>query len=170
MQEGDLLNITSGVIVQQLNCVTVRAHGLSASIAKKFPYANVYAERRPVSHPDFILGKNRCIADDESNVGTCCISRPPLGFGVTVVGLFGQHAPGRDMGRWTQRETPAMRQGWFTRALDHMHNKLSQDVPIYFPWMIGCGLAGGDWTVYRKIIEDFATSSGRNIILVKLPE
>ena len=26
---------------------------------------------------------------------------------------------------------------------------------IYFPYKIGCGLAGGDWTEYKKMIERF---------------
>jgi hypothetical protein len=39
---GDLLNASERVIIQQLNCTTIKAHGLSKSIAQKYPFANVY--------------------------------------------------------------------------------------------------------------------------------
>lgn len=42
---GDLLPSPCDALVQQCNCVTMLAHGLSAHIAARFPYADVYGNR-----------------------------------------------------------------------------------------------------------------------------
>ena len=39
---------------------------------------------------------------------------------------------------------------------------------VAFPWQIGCGLAGGNWDFYKKVIDKFSESY--NIVLYKLPE
>lgn len=43
--EGDLLFWNGDCIVQQCNCVTVTAKGLSDAIEKRYVYANVYSNR-----------------------------------------------------------------------------------------------------------------------------
>lgn len=36
-----------------------------------------------------------------------------------------------------------------------------------FPWLVGCGLAGGDWETYHSMIESFAEH--RHVVLYQLP-
>jgi hypothetical protein len=36
---------------------------------------------------------------------------------------------------------------------------------LAFPYFIGCGLAGGDWKVYSKILEEFSENN-KNIEVV----
>ncbi len=67
----DLLDCGAHVIVQQLNCLTVKYHGLSASITRKFRYANVYGRRVPTK-PRGNLARR----EDRAIPGTISISSP----------------------------------------------------------------------------------------------
>ncbi len=165
---GNLLHIDDGIIVQQLNCQTVRPHGLSQVIAHKYPYANVYAQRAPVS-----CGKNR--AQDEDEPGGVVISYPPEGQkGPIVVGLLAQYAPGKP-GRYAPlaMDDPRKRQTWFRTALftavDILEENGHSPVTLHVPYTIGCGLAGGDWRVYCRIIEEVAHETNVDIVIVRLP-
>lgn len=46
--------------------------------------------------------------------------------------------------------------------------KLKENLPneintINMPWQIGCGMAGGDWDEYLKVINEFAENLPLNI-------
>jgi len=49
---------------------------------------------------------------------------------------------------------------------DNKYN--NSDVKIGFPYGIGCGLAGGDWKKYKKMLEDFASQVKCQINVIKL--
>ena len=53
------------------------------------------------------------------------------------------------------------REAWFGSSLQALAMKLSgvageQRQSVAFPCEVGCGLAGGDWAAYRRMIECFA--------------
>ena len=51
---GDLLTIDHvDAICHQVNCLTVRSHGLSRQIALKYHWADIYQKRRPVAKRNF---------------------------------------------------------------------------------------------------------------------
>ena len=111
--EGDLLTCTDSIICQQLNCLCVRAHGLSADIAKKYPYSNVYAERKAIGT------RNLCIPEDAGVPGNIEVRS---GFGPIVIGLYGQYDYGKGC---TVRTTPAqdnakLREIWFKQCLENL--------------------------------------------------
>ena len=58
-------------IVHQCNCLTVKAHGLSAQIARKYPWADVYRYRRRQGI------RNLAIPADRKEPGTIQILRNP---------------------------------------------------------------------------------------------
>jgi hypothetical protein len=73
-----------------------------------------------------------------------------------VVNLFGQRYPGppKDANGDGKRQ----REQWFAQALQALgaHPSVQgQHISLAFPCEIGCGLAGGDWVVYQRMIEDF---------------
>jgi hypothetical protein len=63
---GDLLESKTDVIVQQCNCVTIKSHGLSNTIAKRYPCADIYSKR---------IRKSANIAKIPEIPGTCVISK-----------------------------------------------------------------------------------------------
>ena len=124
--EGDLLATPCrwDVIVQQVNGVTVRPHGLSAAIAAKYKYANVYASREPI-------GRRNC-AKYPAIPGTAILT-PALTFshGPIVAHLVAQYAPGKP-GVWCRQypssyaDDATQRATWFAEALDDLARQLLQ--------------------------------------------
>jgi hypothetical protein len=58
----------------------------------------------------------------------------------------------------------------FGKAIDQI-TELPELKSIGFPYWIGCGLAGGDWNKYGRLLEDFAERVGErgvSVILYRL--
>lgn len=139
-------------ILHQCNCLTVRAHGLSEPIEKKYPEAAIYSKRRPMGR------RNLAIPEDRSSPGTFIISD-------SVISLFGQWRPGKIGSPYFSSypesnpiETTEQRLLWFREGLKKigMHfSTLNQKITIAVPHGIGCGLAGGCWKDYLESLTDF---------------
>lgn len=168
----DLLDADIDIIVQQTNCLTVRAHGLSESISKKYPYANPYKNRKSLDR------KNLTIESDRSVPGT--IEWFGSDKGPLVCCIYGQYQPGKCTSFYGNaypfppgckiRETSTMRLEWFKSGLKILLENIrsmfgNQLVTIGFPYKIGCGLAGGLWSDYEKALQDFSKSVPNNICI-----
>lgn len=77
-------------------------------------------------------------------------------------------------------ESKASRELWFKEALRNLSGAIKRNgasvdskgnkITIGFPHGIGCGLAGGNWVNYRRMIHNFAKEvPGHKVIIVKLP-
>ena len=174
--EGDLLecHATHGaqVILQQTNCVTVNAHGLSEAIARRFPYANVYAARGAVA-----LGRNRAARYDRPGAVVCCVltlfpTATEAGTqqlaGPIVACLMAQRLPGRSTGRHAAAydvdpatDTAPARVRFFRVCLVRLAELVRRErwTCIAIPFQIGCGLAGGDWSKYRQLLDAWVDES-----------
>lgn len=86
---GDICHATTPFIIQQCNCLTVKPHGLSESLAATFSYSNVYKSRRQLNN------RNLAIVEDRDTPGTCGIMFDPSGIHPAIVCIFGQWRPGR---------------------------------------------------------------------------
>ena len=74
IRKGDLTEWTvADAIVQQCNCLAVRSHGLSARIADKYWWADVYHLRRPERR------RNLAVPEDRAKPGYIQIRRNPSG-------------------------------------------------------------------------------------------
>lgn len=124
--QGDILDITRGIICHQVNCRHVMGAGLAAAIRKKYPrhYAD-YVSRVP-------------------HLGGLVFTQ--VSNDLYIVGIYGQ----RDIGTH-QRQTDyeALEKGLIAAGAFAK----SIGLPLYLPYGIGCGLAGGDWNVVSGIIE-----------------
>lgn len=147
---GDILLAPESYIAQQCNCVTVRSHGLSKAIAVTYPWADVYkhrsvdGNRNCTTHPD-IPGTIKVLTSNNRS----------------VICMFAQWAPGKchvyskfyPSALYSDDETN--RRVWFKACLDKIDG-LNLDV-VAIPAYIGCGLAGGSWVHYKKMIEAATT-------------
>ena len=80
---GDNTNIHHvDAIAHQTNCLTVRAHGLSATINRKYPWADIYSRRTPIGNRNLATIETRGIQ------GTVEIFAD--GFGFHVVYMMAQ--------------------------------------------------------------------------------
>jgi hypothetical protein len=169
--KGDLLTHPCDLIVHQCNCLTIAPAGLATDIFKAYPEADLYSKRRPMP------GQKIAIEEDRSVPGTCVI----VG---RVAAIFGQWRPGKVGSRYHYTypehpmvETNQRRVFWFQEGLQHMEDQLKDHTTklqavkiVAFPYLIGCGLAGGDWEVYLALIADFARRNPQLIIDVVVKE
>jgi len=164
--QGSILDVKDGYILQQCNCITVFPHGLAASLAKAFPNTCPYYFRTPVSER-----LNVAEIKDRSEPGTVMI----LGSQPQIVNMFAQYSPGKvtPVNRiWWQLDSAdgrdayvnrvpdqtSDRERYFQNCLDALFDYFKETdevVKIAVPYLIGCGLAGGNWNCYKTMLEDF---------------
>ena len=167
----DLVLGRVSAIAQQNNCVGVDGKGLAAGVAAKLPYGCPYASRRPMPPANRFA-----VPEDRATPGTIALRKAPAAvFGVAsrpdVICIFGQwEMGGPDK---YQRVTPrpasdgaAAREGWFREALTAIAHLSPRPASVAFPREIGCGLAGGNWTRYERMLEEFATAHPQIEVLV----
>lgn len=130
---SNLLEVSAQVIAQQCNCTSKRTRGLSAAIAKKYPYANFYSRRTETSEPGTIELRGKKRKNQRY-----------------VLALYAQYYPGKPKAN----DTSGDRIMWFNKCL-HRISKIKNLRSIAFPSGIGCGLAGGEWNVYQRLIEEW---------------
>lgn len=145
--EGNLLDATEKYLCHQCNCVSTRAAHLAQAVFRKFPYADVYVGR---DYHD-IPGSIEVRGDGEKER--------------FVVALFGQVYPGCKYPN-NPNDGKAQRERFFWLCLREL---ATLDGPFAMPWRIGCGAAGGDWTVYLSMIEKASEDFGMDITLYRLP-
>lgn len=140
--KGDLLESREKFIAHQCNAVSNQAGGIAYYIFKKFPYSNIYEGR---SYPYKATGINF--------PGHCFIK----GDGIKnrfVINMIAQYYPGTPKNDSSLLDGYNARQGYFNRCLNEICG-IKDIKSIAFPFNIGCGMAGGNWTEYYRMIESF---------------
>lgn len=149
IENSNLLDVQRGIICHQTNCIGVMGGGVALQIRKKWP--KVYKEyledckcfekspQRMLGHVQDILVKD----------------------GLVVANCYGQVCPGND-------KCMTDYEAWDV-ILDKLKDLSSYfNLDLHFPWMVGCGLAGGDWNVMRKKIEEAFSGSTCHVYIHKL--
>ncbi len=135
---GDLLEAKVDVIIHQCNVMSRGVSGLAASIFKKHPECNTYKDNPDPRHYM------------ESKIFR--VQGAPYKY---VANLYGQIFPGRATHGW---DSPQSRLDAFELGMEDVFYLVNegQVESIGFPYLFGCGLAGGDWNKYYTIITKFA--------------
>ena len=141
---GNILDVTEGIIAQQVNCQGVMGAGLAKQIREKYPH--VYENYRDV-----------CTMTDGALLGR--VSFAQVTPSLCIASIFGQEFYGRNK-NFIYTSYDALKTGLLKVKVAKM--QLAQKV--YIPHGIGCGLANGDWNVVLSIIEETIP----NAIIVKL--
>lgn len=131
--EGNLLNATEDIIAHQVNSMGVMDSGLAKQIRAKYP--NIYTEYLECisrHHKYAVLGTCQIVKADENKF---------------VANLFGQYNYGKDK-QYT--DYLALEEALLTLKVNCKDGGLS----VAIPYNLGCGLAGGQWYIVYKIIED----------------
>lgn len=153
----DLLKIKNGVIVHQCNCFSDRPAGLSADMFAKYPIANTYSKTK-LRTP-----------------GTIESFSPPSSStsDITIINMYSQYYPGAPSYRACQddktlRDDASQREKWFVECLVSLGKRYyGSSTTIYFPYRIGCGLAKGDWKIYKSLIMLFSEKYGVDVKVCK---
>ena len=161
--EGDLLayggdgTSANAFLFQQCCCTSTRTAGLSQAIAKKWPALNPYKKRKPIGR-SYTATPDTCAEPGTAELLTS--------GDVNLVCLYAQYSPGKP----SAAETAAMRLTYFKDALEEATTLIPEGSTLYFPYGIGCGLAGGKWEQYYAAIQVFARlHNSYSVVIVKLP-
>lgn len=169
---GDLTTCKSAdAIVHVANCCRVIAHGLSAAIAEAYPWADIYSLSRTKE------GGGACATVETRGIpGTIKIYRRGNKGEPAVVCFLAQWEYGRasdnDLGGRKKKkcrgydDTTEERTKWFEQCLNQLA-KEADIKTIAFPYKIGCGLGGQDWSVYSRLIEQFAVKTGKDVLILR---
>lgn len=144
---GNLVTGNYDIFCHQVNCMGVMGAGIARQI--RFRYPEVYSSYiEKCKNDSNLLGKIQCIATSDKR--TCVNFFSQMGYGIGRV--------------YTDYEA-------FRLCLSHLKTYLDTYVPqdkiVAFPYGIGCGLAGGSWTVISKLLEDFSKTVRQKVIIVK---
>lgn len=133
MINADITTIENGVIIHQVNCLGVMGAGVARAIRNKWPKAYYEYKAFVVGRNDTPLGLTNLVEINDQ---------------LYVANFFGQDGIG---GKQDTDYT-----AWEI-GLPYLKNMLESNektklLPIYFPYLIGCGLGGGDWDIILKMI------------------
>jgi O-acetyl-ADP-ribose deacetylase (regulator of RNase III) len=137
--KGDILDAEYGIIGHQTNCMLVMGAGIAKQIRDRYPH--VFEEYKNVMGTQFT---------EEQRLGKCQMTTA-IPQKLFVANLFGQFRCGGGRIQYTDYGALGMAlrslQRWRTEACP-------ENFPVYLPHGIGCGLAGGDWSIVEGIIRD----------------
>ena len=141
--QGNLLKGNYQYIAHQTNCIPGIMGGLAGQIVRKYPKA------------DTRFGA--CVP------GQIDVIKP-------VINMYAQDGLGVVPYK-TKGESGYKRLVWFRECLIKI-TKIDDLQQIAFPYLIGCGLAGGNWLHYEKLLIGFAdymfNKYATEVYLVKL--
>lgn len=132
--EGNILNATEDIIGHQVNCQGVMGAGLAKQIKAK--YSDVYKE--------YSMYCDSHKRDRQQLMGQCYIIETD--DNKYIANLFGQLDYGRN-----ERQTNYVALELALKKLKDIayeHNK-----SVALPYGIGCGLAGGNWSIAYGLIQ-----------------
>ena len=135
---GDILTINTTdypvLVCHQVNCQGVMGSGLAKQIKDRFPIVfQVYRDKCRLIH-DHIGGLG--------DVQYCSVISEA---GYIIANIFSQDSFGRDK-QYT--DYGAMRSEFQDIARGY------RNYTVRIPYLIGCGLGGGDWNVVSQIIQE----------------
>ncbi len=131
--KGDLLQCTEEIFGHQVNCQGVMGSGIARQIRDRYPIVyEEYIRYCEGKSPEELLGQCQLVETDQK----------------TVANLFGQLNYGREPVLYTNYEG-------LRRSLQSLKNYAQQNgKQVALPYLIGCGLANGDWSIVSRMIEE----------------
>ncbi len=129
----DILTVGFGIICHQVNARGVMGAGLAAQVKAQFPGA----------FKDYM----DAYKSGNLKLGKVVISQiKPYNF---IAHIVGQHDYGRNA-VFTNYQALNIA----LSTLKSFRVSLDKEIPIFFPWRMGSGLAGGRWRIVKDIIEE----------------
>lgn len=138
--QQDMLALKEGILFHQVNCEGVMGGGIAFALARKFPWLEKeyqqFCQENANGQPLSLLGK----------LFVCRV-----GERLYVANVFGQSLTSRG-DRQTNYEAVAKSFEQFPSERDRL---IPVSWPYYFPYKMGCGLGGGEWSIYSAMIDHY---------------
>lgn len=150
-KQGDLLSVTSGILVHGCNCQGVMGSGIAKHVRSKWSdvYTAYTSHRAKVGLElgDIVAVGSQKLFGDKQLARHLHAVTPQLPDEVVVVNAMTQFYYGADPGV-VYVDYDAVFAAFARIRILARDSKLS----VHFP-LIGCGLANGDWNIVSKLIE-----------------
>ena len=134
-QKGNILDVEDGIICHQVNCQGKMGAGLAKGIRNRFP--KVYKEYMKLYN--------------EGGLKVGNIQVVPVDVHLSVINMMAQDKYGRHR-RYTDYKA-------FRNCLKKIKKFMKEygydESRLYFPYKIGCNLAGGEWNIIESMIEKY---------------
>jgi O-acetyl-ADP-ribose deacetylase (regulator of RNase III) len=136
----DLFSVQRGIICHQVNNVGAFDAGIAVTFKETYPEtAKKYREMCREYFPTELLGQVQLVRVSEHLI---------------VANIFGQTLEAKRRNTsydataiaWEEMSGIAMEYGLWDNAVDECYD-------IYVPYLIGCGLGGGNWDIYSTIVD-----------------
>ena len=133
---GDVLSSDADVILHQVNCKGKMGAGLALQVKKKYPfvykqYATFCSQAEDSSS---LLGQTLIVpVSNEQSIANLFAQDGYASYGFTTACLTDYKA--------------------LRKCLKHIGRKY-KGKRVALPYLLGCGLAGGDWSIVKEIIEE----------------
>ena len=140
---GDILNAIQNVIIHQVNCQGRMGAGVAKAISTKWPIVRKqYLEFCKGKSPEDLLGEVNLVKVNDSWGSDCQY----------VANAFAQldFRKRSDVGNKCYTDYDA-----FKKCIVKIRYLDLPGFPIAMPYMIGCGLAGGDWEKIYGILDKY---------------
>ena len=140
---NSITDIKKGVIIHQVNCLNAIGSGISGAIIKEYPIVAKEYHKSFINKTDSeVFGTWRAINVTED---------------LTIINMYSQRTYGNayiNNCRYTNYDA-------MDKCLSEISQKYKNKI-IYVPENIGCGLAGGDWSIVQQLIAKYP-----NIVVAK---
>ncbi len=150
--KGDLLKSGMDVLAHQSNCKMGFGSGIAGQIRAVFPYA----------YEAFMNDKRK----PHEKLGTFSLGHHFQG--PMIFNLYGQMDYGREKKVYTDYDAL---ESAFEMMMDYVINFEKEkriSVTIGIPKYMGCGLAGGDWSIVEEIIDKLTDKYYHTIYIYEL--
>jgi O-acetyl-ADP-ribose deacetylase (regulator of RNase III) len=141
--KGSLLDAPEQYIAHQCNSVSNQAGGLAYHLFNCFPHADIYSHRPyPYKAKGDDLPGNIIVRGDGKKDRH-------------VINMIAQYYPGEPSSDSSLIDSAKIREGYFWQCLLKI-SRIEELYSIAFPYGIGCGLAGGNWDNYHRMLKNFS--------------
>lgn len=142
---GNIFNGSENIIAHQTNCLGVMGGGIALQVKNLYP--EVYEKYRNLclkykNYSKDLLGYAQILKTNDGKYIANCFGQNNIGFGL-------------------QTDYESLKLSLKQVCEYSERNNLS----IALPYKIGCGLAGGDWNIVEKIIEDIFDNSNVKCVI-----
>ena len=130
--KGNLLDSDCDYICHQVNCQGRMGSGIAKQISERWPEVFV----------NYLEHISMCFGNPLGSICTVPVNNGDL----RVVNMFSQFSYGYDGKRYTSYDA-------FYNCLVAITREIPKGKTIAFPYNIGCGLGGGDWSIISNMIK-----------------
>lgn len=134
--QQDMLALKEGVLFHQVNCQGVMGGGIAYAFARKWPGLEAAYKR--------YIKETKIGGKTSSMLGKVFIYRPDPSKQLWIANVFGQN-----------NVSKSSRMTSYDATVEAFELMGDTNVQAYFPYKMGCGLGGGNWTIYASIIEAY---------------